>query len=86
VAFGYSQIEPKPLLNAVAGAVLGLLLGIGLRLSRTWMEADSLRTPAAVERSLGCRCSARFACVRADVGRAAVGRAAVGRATAAKRV
>lgn len=49
---GYSQIQPKPTLNAVAGAVLGLLLGIGLVLLLTWMEADRLRTPAAIERAL----------------------------------
>ncbi len=50
---GYSQVQPKPLLNAVAGAVLGLLLGVAIVLLLTWMEADLLRTPAAVERSLG---------------------------------
>ena len=48
-----AQIQPKPLLNAVAGAVLGLLLGIALVFALTWMEADYLRTPAAVERTLG---------------------------------
>lgn len=47
------QIQPKPLLNAVAGAVLGVLLGVALVFLLTWMEADLLRTPAAVERSLG---------------------------------
>ena len=50
---GYSQVQPKPMLNAVAGAVLGLLLGVAIVLLLTWMEADMLRTPAAVERSLG---------------------------------
>ena len=49
---GYCQIQPKPTLNAVAGAVLGLLFGIGLVLLLTWMEADRLRTPAAIERAL----------------------------------
>ena len=52
-AIGYDQILPKPLVNAVAGAVLGLLLGIGVVLVLSWMEADLLRTPAALERSLG---------------------------------
>lgn len=47
------QIQPKPLLNAVAGAVLGVLLGVALVFALTWMEADLLRTPAAVERALG---------------------------------
>lgn len=50
---GYSQLQPKPLLNALAGAVLGLLLGVAIVLLLTWMEADLLRSPAAVERTLG---------------------------------
>ena len=50
---GYDQLQPKPLLNAIAGAVLGLLLGLAVVLLLTWMEADLLRTPAAVERTLG---------------------------------
>jgi capsular polysaccharide biosynthesis protein len=50
---GYDQLQPKPLLNAIAGAVLGLLFGLALVLLLTWMEADLLRTPAAVERTLG---------------------------------
>jgi len=50
---GYDQLQPKPLLNAIAGAVLGLLLGLAVVLMLTWMEADLLRTPAAVERTLG---------------------------------
>lgn len=52
-AIGYEQIQPKPLVNAIAGGVLGLLLGVGLVLLLTWAEADLLRTPAALERSLG---------------------------------
>jgi capsular polysaccharide biosynthesis protein len=50
---GYEQIQPKPVVNAVAGGVLGLLFGIAIVLLLTWMEADLLRTPAAVERTLG---------------------------------
>jgi capsular polysaccharide biosynthesis protein len=50
---GYSQVQPKPLLNALAGGVLGLLFGLAIVLLLTWMEADLLRTPAAVERTLG---------------------------------
>ena len=49
----YEQLQPKPLINAVAGAVLGLLLGIGIVLMLTWLEADLLRTPLAIERALG---------------------------------
>lgn len=51
-AIGAEQYQPKPLLNAVAGSVLGLLFGIGIVLLLTWMEADFLRTPESVERAL----------------------------------
>ena len=49
----YEQLQPKPLIDAIAGAVLGLLLGIGIVLMLTWLEADLLRTPLAIERALG---------------------------------
>lgn len=49
----YEQIQPKPKVNAIAGGVLGLLLGIAIVLLLTWMEADLLRTPSATERALG---------------------------------
>lgn len=52
-AISADQIQPKPTLNAVAGLVLGLLLGIALVFALTWAETDLLRTPAAVERTLG---------------------------------
>ena len=45
--------KPKPVLNAVAGLVLGALLGLLLVFLLEWLEADILRTPAAVERTLG---------------------------------
>ncbi len=45
--------KPKPLLNAVAGLVLGALLGLLLVFGLEWLEADILRTPASVERTLG---------------------------------
>src|SRR3954468_23541062 len=48
----YEQIQPKPKINAIAGGVLGLLLGIALVLLLTWLEADLLRTAAATERAL----------------------------------
>ena len=52
-AIGAEQIQPKPFVNAIAGAVLGFLLGLGIVLVLTWMESDLLRTPSAVERTLG---------------------------------
>ncbi|HXF64574.1 MAG TPA: Wzz/FepE/Etk N-terminal domain-containing protein [Caldilineaceae bacterium] len=52
-AISYELYQPKPLLNAIAGAVLGLLLGGAVVLALTWMESDLLRTPAALERALG---------------------------------
>lgn len=45
--------KPKPLVNALAGFVLGALLGLLIVLALEWLEADILRTPAAVERTLG---------------------------------
>lgn len=51
-AIGAEQFQPKPLLNLVAGSVLGLLLGICLVLLLVWMEMDLLRTAEAVERTL----------------------------------
>jgi capsular polysaccharide biosynthesis protein len=47
------QTQPKPKINAIAGSVLGLLLGIAIVLMLTWAEADLLRTPFVTERALG---------------------------------
>lgn len=52
-AISYEKIQPKPKVNAIAGGVLGLLLGVAIVLLLSWLEADLLRTPAAVERTLG---------------------------------
>ena len=52
-AINAPQIQPKPMINAIAGGVLGLLLGGGIALLLAWMEADLLLTPLAVERTLG---------------------------------
>jgi capsular polysaccharide biosynthesis protein len=51
-AINYELYQPKPLVNALAGAVLGLLFGGALVLALTWAESDLLRTPAALERAL----------------------------------
>jgi len=47
-----AQIQPRPLVNAVAGSVLGLLLGIGLILLIMLVESGLLRTKDSVERTL----------------------------------
>lgn len=46
-------IRPKPKMNALAGGVLGVLLGVLIVLLLEWIEADILRTPEVVERTLG---------------------------------
>jgi capsular polysaccharide biosynthesis protein len=45
--------RPKPALNAVAGLVLGAVLGGIIVFILEWLQADKLRTPQAVERYLG---------------------------------
>lgn len=47
-----ARYQPQPLINAMAGAVLGFLLGIGLILLIVWIESGFLRTPDSVERTL----------------------------------
>lgn len=46
-------VRPKPKMNALAGGVLGILVGVLIVLLLEWVEADILRTPEAVERGLG---------------------------------
>ncbi len=45
-------VRPKPKLNALAGGVLGVLVGVLIVLFLEWLEADILRTPEAVKRTL----------------------------------
>jgi len=45
--------QPKPLMNAIAGAALGALIGALVVLALEWMAADILATAAHVERTLG---------------------------------
>ncbi len=47
------QYQPQPLVNALAGGILGFLLGVGLILLLIWVESGFLRTPDSVERTLG---------------------------------
>ena len=46
-------VRPKPKMNALAGGVLGVLIGVLVVLVLEWVEADILRTPDVVERTLG---------------------------------
>ena len=47
-----ARYQPQPLINTMAGAVLGFLLGVGVILLIVWIESGFLRTPASVERTL----------------------------------
>ena len=47
-----ARYQPQPLINTMAGAVLGFLLGVGLILLIVWIESGFLRTPDSVERTL----------------------------------
>ena len=47
-----ARYQPQPLINTMAGAVLGFLLGVGLILLLVWIESGFLRTPDSVERTL----------------------------------
>jgi succinoglycan biosynthesis transport protein ExoP len=44
--------QPKPSTNALAGLVLGALLGALIILALEWMSSDILATPEAVERAM----------------------------------
>ena len=47
------QIRPKPTLNAIAGGLLGALVGGLLIFFLEWLESDILRVPENVARTLG---------------------------------
>ena len=47
-----ARYQPQPLINTMAGSVLGFLLGVGLILMLVWIESGFLRTPDSVERTL----------------------------------
>ncbi|MCD6290709.1 MAG: hypothetical protein J7M34_09430 [Anaerolineae bacterium] len=47
------QVRPKPTLNAIAAGLLGALVGGAIVFFLEWMEADILRSPESVERTLG---------------------------------
>ena len=45
--------QPKPLMNAIAGFVLGAIIGALIVLALEWMSADILATPENVEKATG---------------------------------
>jgi capsular polysaccharide biosynthesis protein len=45
--------QPKPLTNAIAGFVLGGIIGALILLALEWMSADILATPESAERATG---------------------------------
>lgn len=45
--------RPKMLMNGIAGAILGALIGLLIVYLLEWLEADILRTPQVVERTIG---------------------------------
>ncbi len=46
------QIRPMPKVNALAGGILGAIVGIFIVLLLEWIDADILRTPETVERDM----------------------------------
>jgi len=48
-----SKFRPQTTLNLIAGAIIGLLLGVGIVFFLEAIEANILRTPEDVERALG---------------------------------
>ncbi len=45
--------KPKPAMNAVAGLILGALMGALIVFALEWLESGVIRTPEDVERTLG---------------------------------
>lgn len=74
------QYQPRPLINAVAGSVLGLLLGIGLILLIVWVESGLLRTKDSVERTLAIPV---LGAIPATAGKASAGKELRGRGSPA---
>ena len=45
--------RPNLMMNGVAGGILGALIGLLIVYLLEWLEADILRTPQVVERTIG---------------------------------
>jgi len=49
----YGKFRPQTTLNTVAGAIIGLTLGVMIVFVLEWIESGVLRTPEDVERAMG---------------------------------
>lgn len=50
---GYQQYSPKTRINTLAGGLFGLLVGVLVVFFLEWLEMDTIRTSADVERAIG---------------------------------
>jgi len=50
---GYEQYSPQTKINTLAGGLFGLLVGAIVIFFLEWLELDTIRTPADVERAIG---------------------------------
>jgi capsular polysaccharide biosynthesis protein len=50
---GYEQYSPQTKINTLAGGLFGLLVGAIVIFFLEWLELDTIRTPADVERATG---------------------------------
>lgn len=50
---GYQQYSPKTRINTLAGGLFGLLVGVLVIFFLEWLEMDTIRTSADVERAIG---------------------------------
>lgn len=65
-----SRFRPQTTLNLIAGAIIGLLLGVGIVFFLEAIEANILRTPEDVERALGATVIGAIPAASVDTSRA----------------
>ncbi len=65
-----SKFRPQTTLNLVAGAIIGLLLGVGIVFFLEAIESNILRTPDDVERALGATVIGAIPATGVDTSRA----------------
>jgi capsular polysaccharide biosynthesis protein len=64
-----NKFRPQTTLNLVAGAIIGLLLGVGIVFFLEAIESNILRTPDDVERTLGTTVIGAIPAIRIDTSR-----------------